>query len=728
MRLVVVSNRLPFSIKRGKGQIRFEETAGGLVSGISDYLDSLKASVKTETLWIGWPGTEIDNKDKDDVKRRSLAEFSAHPVFVSEKDMDDFYLGFCNKTLWPLLHSFPAYTVYDYTLWDSYRKINKVFCDTVLELLKPDDILWIHDYHLMLLPKLIRERMPDIPIGFFLHIPFPPHEILQFLPNRIRREILEGILGADLSGFHINEYTQNFLRCVMRILGYEHHIGEINLIERIAKADTFPMGINFSKFFDTDKKILEGRATLKEKYKDTKTVLSVDRLDYTKGILNRLSGFELFLEDNPGWHRKVVLHLICVPSRIGVQRYQKTKSRIDELVGKINGKFGDISWSPIQYQYKYLPIEQLSVLYAACDVALVTPLRDGMNLIAKEYIASRHDKTGVLILSEMAGAAKELQEAIIINPNSIEEIAFAIKDALELPVEVQQKQNEIMQRRLKEYDIIKWADEFISELNMVHEERIKYHANILTPSLRTALILKSRDARSRIIFLDYDGTLVPFVENPQKAVPDKEIMDLLYLLKGTANTEVVLISGRDKDTLGGWFDSLDLNLIAEHGAWIKQGKGEWKLIKPLINDWKPGVLPLIRMYADRLPGSFIEEKGFSIVWHYRRSDQELASIRVKELVDDLVQLTANIDVQVLQGAKVIEIKNSGINKGTAAMQFLSKDRYDFIMAIGDDLTDEDLFRILPEDAFSIKVGFQPSHAKFNLRDYREVRKLIEEVI
>jgi trehalose 6-phosphate synthase/phosphatase len=328
----------------------------------------------------------------------------------------------------------------------------------------------------------------------------------------------------------------------------------------------------------------------------------------------------------------------------------------------------------------------------------------------------------------MAGAAKELQEAIIINPNSIEEIAIAIKDALEIPVEMQRRQNEIMQTRLKDYDIIKWANEFINELNIVYEERIKFHANILTSSARKELVLEYKNAGSKIVFLDYDGTLVPFVEDPQKAIPDEEILDLLMLLKSSPDTEVVLISGRDKNTLADWFDSLDLNLIAEHGAWTKEGKGEWQLIKPLMNDWKPRLFPLIRMYADRLPGSFIEEKGFSIVWHYRKSDQELASIRVKELVDDLVQLTANIDVQVLQGSKVIEIKNSGVNKGSAAMHFLSKHRYDFIMAIGDDLTDEDLFRVLPEDASSIKVGFQPSHAKFNLRDYKEVRRLIEEVI
>lgn len=256
---------------------------------------------------------------------------------------------------------------------------------------------------------------------------------------------------------------------------------------------------------------------------------------------------------------------------------------------------------------------------------------------------------------------------------------------------------------------------------------IKHEANILTGSLREELVLRFKESVSRIILLDYDGTLVPFVEDPVKAVPDMELLNLLRLLNGSSGTDVVLISGRDKDTLSEWFGSLDLNLVAEHGAWIKEKNGEWKLLKPLRNDWKPGLFPLLRMYTDGLPGSFIEEKAFSIVWHYRKSDQGLASIRAKKLIDDLLRVTANMGLQIMQGSKVVEIKNTGVNKGGSAMHFLSKKSYDFILAAGDDLTDEDMFNALPEDAFSIKVGDQPSCAKFNLRDYKEVRRLIEEI-
>jgi len=732
MRLLIVSNRLPFSVKEENERMKFEETTGGLVTGISAYLDSLKGSsfTKLEHLWIGWPGIAISKKILNEVMEKCLSEFRAYPVLVSKNEMDNFYLGFCNKTLWPLFHCFPAYAVFDEDFWKYYRGVNEIFSNTIIKILEPDDILWIHDYHLMLLPKLIRDKFPEIPIGFFLHIPFPPYEVFRLLPKVWRKEILDGLLGADLIGFHINEYTQNFLRCILRISGYENNIGEINIGDRVVKADTFPMGIQFKKFFDAmdDPKIQKEREALRQAFGDIKAILSVDRLDYTKGILNRLSGYELFLEKNPDWHKKLIFILITVPSRIGIESYQRMKNKIDELVGKINSRFGSVDWIPINYQYKYLPFEQLVSLYSVSDVCLITPLMDGMNLIAKEYIASRKDETGVLILSEMAGASKELGEAIIINPNHKEDIAEAIKKALEMPVEEQKKRNEIMQKRLSGYDVVKWADEFIQALLETNEQAKKLNAKLLSPSERKKMIEDFKNTNSRIIFLDYDGTLVPFAEEPRKAKPDEEVIKLLKLISEYPQTELVLTSGRDQVTVTDWFGMLNIAMVAEHGVWIKEKNREWKLIKPLTNDWKPKLLPLLKMYADRLPFSFIEEKEFSLVWHYRKADPEMASIRAKELMDDLISLTANIDIQISQGSKVIEIRNSGINKGVAGTYFISKGKYDFVLAIGDDWTDEDLFKILPIKSYSIKAGISPSYAKFNLRDYREVRQLINEFL
>ncbi len=731
MRLLIISNRLPITVVRKEGKLKFQESVGGLVSGISAYLDSLKGTVftKTEYIWIGWPGIAVDDKTKAKLRVTALTRFHAYPVFLSTNAMDKFYHGFCNKTIWPLFHYFPTFVDYDESNWNQYKIVNETFCEAVTKIVKPDDIIWIHDYHLMLLPKLLKEKMPDVPIGFFLHIPFPSFEIFRLLPGIWRREILEGILGADLIGFHTHDYTQHFLRCVLRILGYEHDLGKMIVGERIVKADTFPMGIDFRKFNAAvnTPEVTKEKGRFSKILANFKVVLSVDRLDYSKGIINRLHGYETFLEKNPNWRKRVVLLLVLVPSRVGVEHYQQMKKQIDEFIGRVNGKFGSIDWTPILYQYKFLPFQPLIAVYNACDVALITPLRDGMNLIAKEYLATRTDKTGVLILSEMAGAANELGEAIIINPNNREEIAEALKIALEMPEEEQIRRNQMMQERLSRYDVIHWADDFIKELLELQDWQKRFNSRLLDSSIEKRICRDFKKAQRKIVLLDYDGTLVPFVGRPEKAVPPEELLNILKRLTDDPKTEVVLISGRNRDTLMNWFGKLNTCLVAEHGVWIKEKNRDWQLIKPLVNIWKPQIIPLIKIYVDRLPGSFIEEKEYSIVWHYREAEPELAAIRSKELVDELVNYTANMDVHVLQGSKVIEIRNAGVNKGTAGMYYLGKKKYDFILAMGDDWTDEDLFKVLPEKAYSIRIGITPSFAKYNLRNFMEARKLIFEL-
>lgn len=732
MRLLIISNRLPFTVEEKHGELKFVKSSGGLVTGLSDYLDSLKDSsfIPLEHLWIGWPGIEVKENYQKELRRKTIKKYKCSPVFIPEKEMDNFYHGFCNKTIWPLFHCFSLYTEFNENLWNYYKHVNEIFSKSIIKILKPDDILWIHDYHLILLPGLIRKKRPKTSIGFFLHIPFPPYEIYRLLPGKWRTELLEGFLGADLIGFHTIDYTQSFLKTVLRISGLEHNLGRIILNDRILRVDTFPMGIHYKKFHEaiTDPEVQKEKDKFHNILKDTKVILSVDRLDYTKGIINRLEGYELFLEKNPQWHNKITLLLIVVPSRIGVEHYQQIKNKIDEIIGKINGNFGNVGWTPIQYQYKHIPFKQLVALYNVADIALITPLRDGMNLISKEYIASQSDGHGVLILSEMAGAAKELGEAIIINPNHKQDIASAIKEAIEMPVEKQKRRLEIMQKRLSDYDVIRWANDFISEMLDLNKQKIILKAKLLSYSEKEQIIKDFHTSNSRIIFLDYDGTLIPFTDRPQTSKPDTRLLKLIKLLSKCPNTEVVLVSGRDKSTLQKWFGMLNISLSAEHGVWIKRKDRDWKLLKPVSGDWKSNVYPVLKLAADRLPASFIEEKEFSLVWHYRQSDPELASIRAKELMDDLISLTANIDVQVLQGDKVIELRNAGINKGTISTYFLSKSDYEFILAIGDDSTDNDIFKVLPDKAYSIKVGFSPSFARFNVYDYHEVRRLMTEII
>ena len=728
-RLIIVSNRLPFNASIEDGELVFHGSAGGLVSGLASYLHppSQTDTPPVEYLWVGWPGISVDDAFKEPLTKQAHEEFSSHPVFLTEEQMERFYLGFCNATIWPLFHYFPTYTLYEPAYWEQYKQINQCFCDALENVLRPDDVVWVHDYHLMLLPRLLKARRPGLSVGFFLHIPFPSHEVFRLLPVEWRREILEGLLGADLIGFHTYEYTRHFLQSVLRILGYEHHFSQILTSDHPVKVDTFPMGIDFEKFSAAavDAEIQRERREMVSTLSGFKLVLSVDRLDYSKGISHRLEGFESFLEANPEYHGKVVLLMIVVPSRIGVRQYDRMKRHIEELVGKINGRFGGLGWTPIVYQYRNVPFPSLVSLYTASDICLVTPLRDGMNLVAKEYIATRTDGSGVLVLSEMAGSASELPEAIVINPNNRYEIAQALKDALETPLEEQKRRNRIMQNRLRRYDVKRWADDFLGALASAREMQDRIEAKLLPFDERSEIIAGYKVSRRRALFLDYDGTLSPLVRFPFMARPDESKIKLLGLLASEPENHVVIISGRDRQTLDSWFGSLPIGLVAEHGAWIKQAGQSWQLVKPRANEWKEKLLPILEIYTDRLPGAFVEDKENSVAWHYRPADPEQGGALASELVDNLDSMIAKTDLQVIQGSKVVEIRHAGVDKGSAALQWLAKNDYDFIFAVGDDATDEDLFRAMPASAVTLRVGIAGTDARYNLRNSAEVIGLLQ---
>lgn len=587
-------------------------------------------------------------------------------------------------------------------------------------------MVWIHDYHLLLLPSLLRAKYPKLEIGFFLHIPFPTYEIFRLMPGMWRKKLLTGLLGSDLIGFHTHDYTQYYLHCILRILGLENNFGEIIYDNRLVKVDTFPMGINYDKFAkiaatDQSTAIIEDT---KKAFIGSKFILSVDRLDYSKGVYARLEAFERFLDKFPKWRNQANLLLVVVPSREQVEQYQEMKKAIDEIVGRLNGKFATLDWTPIHYQYRMLSLEELVPLYRMSDAILVTPYRDGMNLVAKEFIASKIDKKGVLILSEMAGASKELGEAIIVNPNNVEEMADAIHEALGMNEAEQIQRNSTMQLRTKRYDVVRWASDFLKTLDLRKSYQDKLSSRFIDKELKKEIYRKFSVGEKKLIFLDYDGTLVPFQKKPELAIPSEELKTLLQRLVKIKNAELVIISGRDKDTLLDWMQGLDVSIVAEHGAWIRERGKEWRLFKQAPNDWKPRIQPILEQNVDRLPGSFIEEKNFSLVFHYRNADLELAEVRVKELTDDLVHYTANMDVSVLKGNKVIEIKNTGISKGYAGLDLVNYYNPDNILSIGDDWTDESLFAALPEHAVTIKVGIGPSNAKYNVKDYEEVREFL----
>ena len=448
-RVVIVSNRLPVSIKRMKGKLIFSPSSGGLVTSLGSIYK------KRKSIWVAWPGAVIEEKEKQYLKQK-LLDFNCWPVFLSPQETERYYRGFSNRTIWPLFHYFTQYTKYENSDWKAYIQVNKLFCDEIMKITEPGDIFWIHDYHLMLLPKMLREKLPNAKIGFFLHIPWPSPEVFCLLPWR--KEILRGLFGSNLISFHTEDYLRYFVSSAKRILPHELKAG--------LKIVALPISIDFNQFSRAikDPKVQKFRTIFKKKMGGKKGILSIDRLDYTKGIVERLEAFDLFLERYPEWRQKVILILIAVPSRTKVESYKLLKKQVDELIGRINGKYGTFGSVPIWYLYTNFPLDKLTALYSLGDVALVTPLRDGMNLISKEYIATRTDETGVLILSELAGSSKELKEAIIVNPNSKEEVAEAIHKALTMPKPEQNKRNRIMRNKLRQWDVNKWANKFLDLL------------------------------------------------------------------------------------------------------------------------------------------------------------------------------------------------------------------------------------------------------------------------
>ncbi len=429
-RLIIVSNRLPVSVARQDDTLTFQPSAGGVATGIGSLAQP------TERLWFGWPGIASDRLGSTHKHQitEGLDEHGCKPIFLSSAEMRDYYFGFANRTIWPLFHYFTQYTVFNETYWRAYRNVNEHFCRDMLPLLKPDDRIWVHDYQLMLLPEMLRAKRPDAEIGFFLHIPFPSFELLRLLPWR--RELLEGMLGADLIGFHEYEYVRHFLSSVYRISDYEPHLSQLMVHNRLVRVDAFPMGIDYQRFAESSRKPEVLREIDKIKPNEGRQlIISVDRLDYTKGILKRLEAYDWFLKQYPEYRKKVSLVVVAVPSRTKVDVYNELREQIEQIVGHINGEYGTLNWTPISYMYRSLPFDRLAALYALADVALITPLRDGMNLVAKEYVACQQDKEhpGILILSEMAGAASELAEAVVINPHDKEAIAAALRQALEMP-------------------------------------------------------------------------------------------------------------------------------------------------------------------------------------------------------------------------------------------------------------------------------------------------------
>lgn len=707
MKIVIIANRLPVKIERSDEGFTIERSEGGLATG----LGSLET--EAEKYWVGWPGIHTDDETERLQITEKLHELKFHPVFLSNEQISNYYEGYSNSTIWPLCHYFFSYIEYKAEYWAAYREVNALFSRESLPFIENDDIVWIQDYQLMLLPKLIRDKKPATSIGYFHHIPFPSYELFRVLPER--EEVLEGLLGADLIGFHTHDYMRHFISAIYRVLNLNCNLDEITLKERIVHVDAFPMGINYEQYHEAPALpvVREKSAMLREKLSDKQVILSVDRLDYSKGILHRLEGYAQFLENNPEYHEQVSLAMIVVPSRDNVEMYAELKAKIDQAIGEINGRYARLGWSPIFYFYRSFSFEELIAMYDIADIALVTPLRDGMNLVAKEYLAAKRDQPGVLILSEMAGASIELQDALIINPNDKDEIEKAILQALTMPLEEKRERMSRMQKRIASRTVKRWANDFVKELRSIKEQNREILQKVVGKRQLTQIKSAYDEASSRLILLDYDGTLSPFVRKPEDAIPSEQLLELIRRMSADKHNKVVINSGRNHQILDKWFAGLHIDFAAEHGVFYKDD-GVWhrNIMEEIV--WDEEILDIIHHTIDKTPRSHLEQKDAALVWHYRNVDVWLAELRAQQLINALIGPCARLNLQIVPGNKIVEIKPPDYNKGSEVIRRLEKDAYDFVLAIGDDTTDEDMFRALPTDGISIKVGSFSPAAKYRI--------------
>jgi trehalose 6-phosphate synthase/phosphatase len=722
-RLLIVSNRLPVTAELVDKRLRLAPATGGLASGLRFWHEQSKG------LWIGWPGdvSRFGAEQRTELAQ-ALQARAIVPVYLSSDHVDRYYHGFSNRVLWPLFHYLIDRVPVDATGWEAYRQVNEAFATVVAREYRPGDAIWVHDYQLMLLPALLRERLPDARIGFFLHIPFPSSEVFRILPWR--REILSGLLGADLLGFHTFAYMRHFLASLLHVDGVEADIDRVRVGGREVRLGVFPMGVDARHFAElaADPGVVAESEAIRRDAGGRQIVLGIDRLDYTKGIPRRLQAVERLLQREPDLRDRVRYIQVAVPSRGEVDSYQRFKRLVEEGVGRINGTCGTVHSTPVHYVHQTVSMRQLVALYRAADVMLVTPLRDGMNLVAKEFVASRVDEDGVLVLSEFAGAAAELDGALMVNPYDVNSLASVIQRALVLPAEERRTRMQTLRHRVSEYDIQHWARGFLDRLHATppHEQ-----ASTLRPEsgLLAALAVAQGSAHLRLL-LDYDGTLVPLAASPDLAAPDADVLSLLEQLAARPGLKLDIVSGRPRETLDRWFGHLPIGLWAEHGFWHRAGRGQsWKAAVSASPDWVSRITPILEQFTASTPGSRVEAKSASVAWHYREAHREFGARQAHELRMLLGDTLSNQPFEVLEGKKVIEIRLRGVSKAIVARHMRSEAVTDTaVIAIGDDRTDEDLFRALGPASLTIVVGQGPSRARFRLDDHHGVRRILQTLL
>ena len=721
-RLLLVSNRLPVTVRGDRGQLHIGRSVGGLATGLRG------VHADPDTTWVGWPGdtSRLPEPQRAELTK-ALDRMRVRAVPISPAEVAAYYDGFSNGVLWPLFHYLLDRVPLETTTWDAYTRVNERFADVVAEIARAGDVVWVHDYHLCLLPALLRRRIPGLRIGFFLHVPFPAAEVFRTLVWR--RPILEGLLGADLVGFHTAAYRRYFADAAALVLGHRmeraarpegaHHLRVGSRVVRLVAA---PMGVDVAALtrVAATPEVAAEAAGLRQP--GTRLLLGIDRLDYTKGIPRRLLAFERLLETHPHLRGRVRLLQVAVPSREKVDAYRHIRRHVEEHVGRINGLYTQGSAVPIHYVYRSLSEAEVVAHYRAADVMLVTPLRDGMNLVAKEFVAARDDLDGVLVLSELAGAAAELDAALLVNPYDINGVADALAQALAMPESERRLRMFTLRKQVRVGDVHAWASRFLAHLAAPPPPP----ENAVPPRLDDALSA-FRDAPRRVLLLDYDGTLVPFAPRPQLAAPDAPLLALLRRLASAPGMDVHLVSGRRRGDLERWFGDVPVGLHAEHGLWSRwPQRARWEMRPLPLADWKAAVRPGLEAWVDRVPGSLVEEKTASLAFHYRDTGLLEPPLALAAAFEEYARW---LPVEVVAGSRVLELRARGTDKSVVVHALRERGELtDAVLALGDDTTDIDLFAALPEHAVTVQVGDVPLPARWRVGTPADARALLERLL
>ncbi|KAK7078119.1 alpha,alpha-trehalose-phosphate synthase (UDP-forming) [Halocaridina rubra] len=718
--MVVVANRLPFIITKDKdGNLVRKQCAGGLVTAVAPVV------VETEGLWVGWSGLhkedstgEIPEADPlDQSPTAGLKSKQVIPVCLPKQQFDDYYNGCCNATFWPLFHSMPDRAIFQADKWEAYRQVNEEFAVLTVEAVKklkesnPDSVplVWLHDYHLMMAANSIRDMCDNlglqINMAFFLHIPFPSWDIMRLFPWD--DELLQGILGCDSVGFHVEDYCLNFIDCCQRRLGCrvdrEQMLVEHN--SRTVSVHPLPISIPYERFVSLAMKAPQ----VVKNHDQEQLLLGVDRLDYTKGLVHRILAFETLLKKHPEHIEHVTFLQVAVPSRTDVKEYQELKEELDQLIGRINGQFSTPNWSPIRYIYGCVSQEELAAFYRDSSVAVVTPLRDGMNLVAKEFVACQTGEPGVLILSPFAGAGSSMHEALLVNPYETNEFADVIHRALTMPKDERELRMKQLRRRERERDVNFWLTSFLKSVKSLSDDSISrgrlqpFGEEDFSPILSSYILESSRLA----LLLDYDGTLAPIAPHPDLARMPAETRHVLERLSHMPDVNVAIISGRSLENVKSMVGIEGITYAGSHGFEILHPDGTM-FMHPIPHDYEVQLEVLKKRLQEEvcIYGAWLEVKQTGITFHYREvcpSKRSFVTVRALEIFKEA-------GVKVHQCHEAYEARPPVTwDKGRAAIYILRSlfgldwcDRVSTLYA-GDDKTDEDAMRALQGMAITFRV-------------------------